>query len=114
VETGAQLRVFEGHEGRVTKVTFSPDGKTLFTAAEDGSFRLWDVETGAVLRVVHLRPDAWLETGPGGEVIRMSEHGWKYLYGTREQPDALPLPVCPDLPEIVFDAAGQGEGRGQA
>lgn len=107
VETGAQLRVLEGHEGRVTTVTFSPDGKTLFTAAQDGSFRLWDVETGAVLRVVHLRPDAWLETGPGGEVIRMSEHGWKYLYGTREQPDALPLPVCPDLPEIVFDAAGQ-------
>ena len=37
----------EGHTSRITELVFSTDGKTLASASEDRSIRLWDVATGA-------------------------------------------------------------------
>jgi RNA polymerase sigma factor (sigma-70 family) len=44
--TGKELRRFEGHQGWVWGVAFSPDGKTLASSSDDGSVRLWEVATG--------------------------------------------------------------------
>ena len=37
---------FEGPGGGVTSIAFSPDGKSIVTADEDGTVRHWDTETG--------------------------------------------------------------------
>src|SRR5262245_13282202 len=45
---GAAVRLGDGrllHAGRVLAIAFSPDGKTLISAAEDG-LRCWDLATG--------------------------------------------------------------------
>ena len=34
---------FKGHEGSVSTISFSPDGKTLATAGKDGTARLWNL-----------------------------------------------------------------------
>ncbi|GAP85772.1 putative heterokaryon incompatibility protein R [Rosellinia necatrix] len=39
-------RVFRGHAGRVRSVAFSPNGRLLASGADDGTVRIWDVETG--------------------------------------------------------------------
>ncbi len=46
VATGAVLAVLQGHSGRVADISFSPDGRSLLSASDDGSARLWDAESG--------------------------------------------------------------------
>jgi WD40 repeat protein len=46
LETQREIKAFAGHTGRVTCVLFHPDGKRLFTAAHDGTVRLWDMPSG--------------------------------------------------------------------
>jgi hypothetical protein len=44
-------RVLEGHDGEVEGCAFSPDGKWLVSASDDG-LRVWDAERGQLIRLV--------------------------------------------------------------
>ena len=46
------VRVFAGHTGSVLSAAFSVDGKRLVSSSEDGTARLWDLETGENLRII--------------------------------------------------------------
>ena len=39
VMTGKELLTLSGHEGRISGLAFSPDGKRLATAGDDGTRR---------------------------------------------------------------------------
>ena len=43
---------FTGHEGQVSAVAFSPDGRRILTGSDDKTARLWDAETGKTLKVL--------------------------------------------------------------
>ena len=45
-----QLQILQGHTGQVRSVAFSSDGKKVASGSEDESVRIWDIETGAILR----------------------------------------------------------------
>lgn len=76
--TGKQIRRFEGHEGYVHTVQFSPDGKRILTAARDSTARVWDVETGQELfvfsGVTYLPPAAALSPD-GGTILGLVAGG---------------------------------------
>ena len=49
LESGKELRRFEGHSWVVSSVAFSPDGHRAVSASVDRTLRSWDVETGKEL-----------------------------------------------------------------
>jgi WD40 repeat protein len=46
VSTGAQIQVLHGHTWVVRQLAFSPNGRHLASASNDGTVRVWDVRTG--------------------------------------------------------------------
>lgn len=52
-KTEAISKVFPGHSGginTITDLTFSPDGKFLFSCGEDETLRVWDIATGKLIQ----------------------------------------------------------------
>jgi WD40 repeat protein len=44
--SGKELTKLEGHSKEVTAVSYSVDGKTIFTVSQDATLRAWDASTG--------------------------------------------------------------------
>ena len=44
--SGAEVFACDGHNGGVTGICFSPDGKRLYSTGKDATIRIWDAETG--------------------------------------------------------------------
>jgi WD40 repeat protein/DNA-binding SARP family transcriptional activator/class 3 adenylate cyclase len=58
-ETGESVLSFQGHDGDVNDVAFSPDGSTLASTGEDGELNVWDPSTGRLLSSLWSDGDAW-------------------------------------------------------
>ena len=48
--TGIRTSVFCGHTGSILSLAFSQDGTLLMSGSEDETVRIWDVQTGGVIR----------------------------------------------------------------
>jgi WD40 repeat protein len=49
VKTGGNARTLEGHEAGVNGCVVTPDGRHVVSASDDGSLKVWELETGRVV-----------------------------------------------------------------
>jgi WD40 repeat protein len=52
-----ELLVFSGHTGDVHGVAFSPDGSRLASASQDGTVKVWESQTGQLVRTLQGHSD---------------------------------------------------------
>jgi WD40 repeat protein len=46
------MRVFQGHQGAIRSLRISPDGRRLASCGEDGTIKVWDLDSGERLRTL--------------------------------------------------------------
>jgi len=51
--TGSQKAILSGHLNQVNCLTFSSDGKSLVSGSSDKTVKLWDVQTGGIVKTFH-------------------------------------------------------------
>jgi len=98
-QAGALIRILAGHWAHVYFVAFSPNGKTVISGGRDGTLRVWDARTGAVLHTLTQQGDRELvcsgAVSPDGQTIVSGSWGlrvrvWDANTGTESNtPHAL-------------------------
>ena len=50
--TGIQMAILSGHIGGAVSLVFSPDGASLVSGSHDWTIKLWDMQTGGVIKTL--------------------------------------------------------------
>ena len=57
IPVGVILRnILEGHTSEINRIAWSPEGRCLASASQDGTVRVWDVNAGSLKRTFNLHP----------------------------------------------------------
>ena len=66
-----ELKSFRGHSQEIWSVAFSPDGLTLASGGNDRLVRMWDIETGRLIRSLrgHTATIRVVQYSPDGQIL---------------------------------------------
>jgi WD40 repeat protein len=81
-ETGAVPSVLDAHADSVFAVVCSPDGSRVVTLSRDGSVRVWNAESGKIIRVLqkHEKAARAAFSGDGELLLAWDSSGAVYVY----------------------------------
>ena len=65
------LSIFEPTD-RISSIMFSPDGKTIASEGSDDKIRLWDVQTGQLLKSIQVSASNLTAFSPDGNMIALT------------------------------------------
>ncbi|KAG2338712.1 WD40 repeat-like protein [Suillus weaverae] len=89
------LRTFEDHEGTIKAVAVFPDKRRMVTGSKDKTLRLWDLETGVVLKKMegHSREVSALTVSRDGQIIASGDEGGVLIAWHGETGESLTQPM---------------------
>ncbi|KAJ6262618.1 Beta-TrCP [Drechslerella dactyloides] len=81
-KTGELEQIFEAHTAGVSDVAWSPDSKTLATASDDKTIRLWELKSvGGIHTILDYYPRQLIRIQPlQGRMIRILKGHHNYVY----------------------------------
>lgn len=76
-QSSAVIRRFQGHEGYISGLAATRDGKTMVSGSRDGTIRVWNIADGTTTHVFKLPEDypARVAVSPEGTYVAASTHG---------------------------------------
>jgi WD40 repeat protein len=80
VHSGLKVRTMSGHTGNIFASAFAPDGKTMITAAQDGTIRFWDTSGAEKARILALGPEDWAVALPNGYYMASARAAQKIAF----------------------------------
>ena len=81
IEAKRVVRVFAGHDNRLTDVSWSPDARWLVSGSMDATVRVWDVPTGCLLwQFAVPRPATSLSFSATGDFLATTHVGSVGIY----------------------------------
>ena len=101
VESGQEVRSFQGHTRRVKSVAFSPNGRLALSGSTDGTARIWDLAADTRRTLKQVSGVRY----PLVDAVAFSPDGTLALIGTSEQPGLRLLEVTTGHELRTFDAA---------
>lgn len=111
MNSGKDVRSFEGHKGRISSLVLSKSGSSLWTASADQTARRWNTQTGATetvfahAHVAALSPDeTMLATGGMSGVVTVwdAQTGAGLLQLPRQKLKVLDITFLPDGEHLLF------------
>ena len=109
VANGQQRMNLEGHEGEVTALLLTPDGRTAISASVDWSIRFWDLQTGKETRTLRKHCgtiNALALSSDGGTLLSSSTDGtvrtWDVTKG--KEVGVVEIPERGNVPILDADA----------
>jgi len=111
---GAGARVLAGHAWGLTRVVVSPDGKLLATASRDGTAKVWELATGAVVRTLAgTEPVLSIVWAPDGNSLvtcngtQGANDGFVHLWDAATGTERKSLKFGSTVNEIAFSPDGK-------
>jgi WD40 repeat protein len=109
---GGMLRMtLVGHAGEITSLAADTAFRTVTSASEDGTVRVWDVETGALLRTFeHRRLGVWAvaSTSDGGTALSAGADGMLYQWQVAAGPSGSPVSAASKLARTALALSADG------
>jgi len=115
--TGIQTATPSGHTDYVRSLAFSPDGTSLVSGSDDKTIKLWDVQTGGVVKTFHGHTD-WvlsvsisadcttIASGSEDKTIRLWNNQTGECHCVMQQDEVYHVRFSPTDPQYLISVSG--------